>query len=256
MPITALVLDGAGSHGRTSGVVDPMVERLRWKTGCTTRWVPWAASLMGVGGPLSWPEASRRAVMRIASMVRDTDDDIILIGYSAGTRPVREFLEQHPELRHRIAAVLQMADGWQPADRQQHGIPDSPGFGVMGENYGPIPDRTLWVGHPLDPISRCAPDSLLRYLTASADAVPGQLLAAFVDKAHRGRLQLIPMLGLPPWEWFQGLGPRITRSVREAEGYLTAGRHTAGYLEPFHTPDGDARPLAHRIADSAAWAVR
>lgn len=256
MALTALVLDGAGSHGKTSGVVDPCVERLKWKTGCKAEWVEWRASLMGVGGSLSWPEASRRAVMRIAQMARDTDDDIILIGYSAGVRPVREFLADHPELRDRVVAVGLLADAWQPASRQQNGVPNPSGYGIMGSDYGPIRDRTFWVAAPGDPIPRCDRDSLLRYATASANAAPGQLLATFVDKARRGRLQLIPFLGLPLHLWFGGLGGRITRSIREAEGYLTTGRHTRGYIEPFDTGKGDARPLAHRLADSIAWAVR
>ncbi|KAA0916471.1 alpha/beta hydrolase [Dietzia sp. ANT_WB102] len=256
MALTALILDGAGSAGRTSGVVDPCVERLRWKTGCTAKWVPWAASLMGVGGSLSWPEASRRAVNSIAAQVRATDNDIILIGYSAGCRPVREFLEKHPEFHNRIAAVALMADAWQPASRQQYGVPNPSGHGIMGSDFGPLRDRTYWVAAPGDPIPRCARDSLLRYLPAVADAVPGQMLATFVDKAHRGRLQLIPFLGLPIHEWLFGLGPRIERSIREAEGYLTTGRHTRGYTEPFDSGDGDRRPLAHRLADSVAWKVR
>lgn len=255
MALIALILDGAGSSGGTSRVIDPCAERLRWKTGCKATWVDWDASLLGVGGRLPWPEASRRAVMRVAQMVRDTDDDIILLGYSAGCRPVREFLDSHPELHDRIVAVGLMADAWQPASRQQHGVPNPSGYGIMGSDFGPIRDRTFWVASPGDPIPRCARDSLLRYATASADAVPGQLLATFADKAYKGRLQLIPFLGLPPWEWFTGLAPRIERSIREAEGYLTRGRHTAGYTEPFRTNDGDARSLAHRLADTIAYKV-
>ena len=261
MALTALVLDGAGSAGRTSGVVDPCVERLKWKTGCRAEWVPWSASLMGVGGSLSWTEASRRAVMRIAQMVRDIEGDIILIGYSAGCRPVREFLHAHPELHDRVVAVGLMADAWQPANVQQHGVPNPPGFRIMGPGAGPRPARTFFVATPGDPIPRCAPDSLLRYLTASADTPPGHLFAAFVDKARRGRLQLIPFLGLPLHLWFGGLGGRIDRSVREARGYLTTGRHTRGYTEPFHPRSAwsgalDDRSLAHRLADTIAWAIR
>lgn len=255
MALTVLVFDGAGSAGRTSRVVDPVVERLRWKTGATVVWVPWAASLMGVGGTTPWPVASADAIRWAVDYMWRHDGKYILVGYSAGCRPARELLERHPGLTGRVAALAQLADPWQPAHRQQNGIEDGPGFGVMGQSFGPIPDRTLWCGHPQDPICRATPDSLLRYVTASVDTVPGGLFAAFVDKAQRGRLQLIPFLGLSPFEWFTGLGPRIDRSIREARAYLSGGKHTTSYVSLYPTP-GDTRSLAHRLADSTAWLVR
>ena len=125
----------------------------------------------------------------------------------------------------------------------------------MGQSYGPIPARTYWCGSPGDPICRAAPDSLLRYLAASTDAVPGGLFRAFVDKAARGRLQLVPFLGLPLHEWWWGLGGRIDRSIREAQSYLGSG-HTSAYVTYFPTNDGNTTSLAHRLADSVAWRVR
>lgn len=252
--LTILVFDGAGTAGRTSNVINPMVDRLRWKTGATTVWVPWAASLMGVGGNTPWPQATSEAIRWATNYMWKNPGKYILVGYSAGCRPARELLERHPGLIDRVEAIAQMADPWQPASRQQHGIPDGPGFGVMGQAFGPVPGRTFWCGAVQDPICRAAPDSLLRYLAASTDAVPGGLFARFVDKAHRGRLQLAPFLGLPLHEWFFGLGPRIDRSIREAQSYLGNG-HTKAYTAYFPTP-GDTRSLAHRLADSVAWAVR
>lgn len=254
MDLTVLVFDGAGSAGRTSRVVDPVVERLRWKTGATVVWVPWAASLMGVGGTTPWPVASAEAIRWAVDYMWKHEGKYILVGYSAGCRPARELLERHPGLKDRVVAIAQLADPWQPADRQQNGIPDGAGFGIMGQAHGPAPDRTYWCGSPGDPICRATGDSLLRHLTASTDAVPGGLFGAFLDRAARGRLQLAPFLGLPVWEWFIGLGPRIDRSVAEARAYLGAG-HTTVYTGYYPTP-GDTRSLAHRLADTVAWAVR
>ena len=76
-----------------------------------------------------------------------------------------------------------------------------------------------------------------------------------IDKAARGRLQLVPFLGLPVWEWFFGLGPRIDRSIREARSYLGSG-HTSAYTAYFPTNDGNTTSLAHRLADSVAWRLR
>lgn len=252
--LTVLVFDGAGTAGRTSKVVDAVVERLRWKTGAAVQWVPWPASLMGVGGTTPWPVATSEAIRWAVDYMWRHDGQFILVGFSAGCRPARELLERHPGLAERVAAIAQLADPWQPASRQQDGVPDGPGFGIMGQATGPVPDRTFWCGHPGDPICRAAPDSLLRYLTGSTDAVPGGLFRAFVDKAARGRLQLVPFLGLPFHEWFVGLGPRIDRSIREAQSYLGSG-HTRAYTAYFPTP-GDTRSLAHRLADSVAWRVR
>ena len=255
MALTILVFDGAGTAGRTSRVVDAVVERLKWKTGATAVWVPWAASLMGVGGTTPWPAATAEAIRWAHDYMWRHEGNYILVGFSAGCRPARELLERHPGMASRVLALAQLADPWQPANRQQAGVPDRAGWGIMGQSYGPIPDRTFWCGNPADPICRAAPDSLLRYLAASTDAVPGGLFAAFIDKAHRGRLQLVPFLGLPIHEWFFGLGPRIDRSIREARSYLGSG-HTAAYTTDFPTNDGKTASLAHRLADSVAWRLR
>lgn len=256
--LTIIVCDGAGTAGLPPedprSILAPVAERIRSKTGASVWNIGWAASLMGVGGSTPWPVASDHAVDRIADHVRSHDGQFIILGFSAGCRPAREFAERHPDLRHRIAAIGLMADPWQPRSRQQHGVPDGPGWGIMGEKLGPIPTKTYWCGHPGDPICRAAPDSLLRYITPAADKLPGQFLRSFVDHAHRGRLQLIPFLGLPLHEWFMGLGPRIDRSVREARSYLGQG-HTHAYLTPYPTPDGETDSLAHRLADSIAWKI-
>lgn len=253
------VCDGAGTSGLPPedprSILAPVVERLRWRTGATVHNTGWAASLMGVGGNTPWPQASDDAVRHIADHMRSHDEQVILLGFSAGCRPVRELAERHPDLRDRIAATGLLADPWQPRGRQQHGVPDGPGWGIMGEKLGPTPSRTFWCGHPGDPICRAAPDSLLRYITPAADKLPGQFIASFIDHAHHGRLQLIPFLGLPIHEWFMGLGPRIDRSIREARSYLGQG-HTHAYLAPYPTPDGKTDSLAHRLADTIAWAVR
>lgn len=252
--LTVLVFDGAGSAGRTSRVVDPLVERLQQKLHCDTVWVPWPASLMGVGGNTPWPTATNDAIRWAVDYMWSHPGQYILVGYSAGCRPARELLERHPGLTDRVAAIAHLADPWQPAGRQQNGIADGPGWGVMGQALGPAPGRTFWAGSTGDPICRAAPDSLLRYLAASTDAMPGGLFASFIDKAHRGRLQLAPFLGLPLHEWFFGLGPRIDRSIREAQSYLGNG-HTRAYTALHPTPDGKTTPLAHRLADSVSWAL-
>lgn len=251
-----LAFDGAGTKGRGKGsVLAHCVDHLGAKLGAEVVFVPTESSLMGVGGRTPWPAATNEAIRWATDYMWRHEGQYILVGFSAGCRPARELLERHPGLEGRVSAIAQLADPWQPHDRQQHGIPDGRGHGIMGQAYGPVPDRTYWAGHPFDPICRAAPDSLLRYLSASTDAVPGHLFAAFIDKAHRGRLQLAPFLGLPIHEWLWGLGPRIDRAVREAQSYLGSG-HTGVYTALYPTRDGRTTSLAHRLADTVAWAVR
>ena len=256
--LTTIVFDGAGTNGLPPedprSILTPLIQRLRWRTGCQVHRPEWAASLMGVGGNKTWPVATRHAVIAAAEHMRATDGDFIVIGYSAGCRPARELLEQHSDLADRTVALGLVADPWQPATRNQHGVPNPPGFGIMGSRLGPIPSRTYWVGADGDPICRASWDSLLRYITPAADKLPGQFLLAFLDHAARGRLQLIPFLGLPLHLWFVGLGPRIDRAVTEARGYL-GGAHTTAYTKPFHTPDGKTDSLVHRLADTLSWRI-
>lgn len=255
MADTVLVFDGAGTAERTSRVVDAVAERLQYRTGCRVVWVPWPASLMGVGGRTPWPVATEDAIRWADDYIWRNEGQFVLVGFSAGCRPAREFLQRHPHHTSRISAIAQLADPWQPANRQQNGIANGFGYGIMGQALGPIPDRTYWAGNPADPICRAAPDSLLRYLTASTDAVPGGLFRAFVDKAHHGRLQLAPFLGLPLHEWFFGLGGRIDRSIGEALSYLGDG-HLSAYTDPHPTRDGKTAPIAHRLADSVVWRLQ
>lgn len=261
MKYLTLVLDGAGTNGKTSHVVDDVVEEIFTGLNSEAEWIEWEASVMTVGGPTPWNLASNRAVVSTARRIEETTEQIILLGFSAGCRPVREFLEAYPHLRHRIAAVGQLADPYQPRGRQQYGVWEPPHrFGIMGQKIGPLGDRTFWCGHPSDPIPWAAWDSLLRYGTAPVDAVPGRFISTFADKARLGRLQLAPFLGLPFHEWFGGLGTRIRLSVDEARSYLGSG-HTKAYTVPYPTRDPvtgetDERPLAARLGGTIVYAVK
>ena len=49
--------------------------------------------MAGIGGPLSWVEASRRGVLELDRVVAENPgEDLILLGYSGGNRVVHEWL--------------------------------------------------------------------------------------------------------------------------------------------------------------------
>lgn len=252
-----LVLDGIGSHGRTSGVIDETAHRLAENTGGEEHWLPWEASMMGIGGESLWPDSSGEGVRLIRQFMDTHSGDVVLLAYSGGNRPVHEFLDQHPDYLPRVRAVGLMSDPWRPNSRWQNGTPDpGPGYGIMGQDYGPIPDRTYWTTVPGDLISDADPDSLLRHVADTADGHLNTIAQEFIRKADAGRLQLAWFLGLPPWQWFFGLGDRINRAMVEAYGYVIGGLHTRGYVDPYPTTGGDDRSLAIRLADTISWKVR
>ena len=240
-------------------IVYPLIVRLREKTGARHIRVDWPASLAGIGGPLSWVEASRRGVLELDRVVSENpDEDLILLGYSGGNRVVHEWLDSRPHLLHRVAAVGLLSDPFRPRGRGQFGVPGVGGFGICGERLGPVPDRTFWCAALGDVITDCPEDSPLRTVADLSDRIPGGFLDDFGRHLSLGDWQLASYIQLwrrDPWGYLWGLGARLDRARRDVEGYLGSA-HTRAYILPFETGDGDLRPLTVRLADSIAWAVR
>lgn len=252
-----LVLDGIGSWNRTSGIIDHAVDRLKEKLGCDAKWVNWKAAMAGVGGAGSWEQNSRDGVALLVSEFADTTEDFVLLSYSGGNRVVHEFLDECPHLHDRVKAVGFMSDPWRPRDRWQAGTVQPIGYGIMGEDYGPIPDRTYWTSSHADVISAAWPDALMRYAADISPGDPDDFIDTAIRMGHLGQFQLAWQLGViqrEPLRWFLGLGGRIGQFGADAHGYLT-GAHTSAYTDPYRTA-GDDRSLAVRLADSIAWKLR
>ena len=252
-----LVLDGIGSHNRTSGVVDHAVQRLAEKLDCGATWVNWKAAMAGVGGAGSWAENSRQGVKLMIDEFDKSSDDFVLIAYSGGNRVVHEFLDECPHLHERVLAVGLMSDPWRPKDRWQSGTAKPIGYGIMGEDYGPIADRTFWTSAHADVISAAWPDALMRYAADISPGDPDEFVATAIRMGHLGQFQLAWQLGViqrEPLRWFFGLGGRIGQLGADAHGYLT-GAHTNAYINPYRVGEDD-RSLAVRLADSIAWRLR
>ena len=78
--------DGIGTHrldaSDSRSIVYPLIVRLREKAGARHIRAVWPASMAGIGGPLSWVEASRRGVAELDRIVAENPgEDLILLGY-------------------------------------------------------------------------------------------------------------------------------------------------------------------------------
>lgn len=214
--------------------------------------IPYPAAMMGVGGPESWTTSTEIGLNNLLRVIQETEDKIVLVGYSGGCKPVHEFLSRHPEFHEQITAVGFVSDPWRPRTRWQNGTPNPEGFGIMGEDFGPIADRTYWTSAKGDPISGAKPDSLLRYMADVCEGEIHQVPQAFLTLAQTGRLQLPAFLGLPFPQWFFGLGPRITNAVQEAHSYLNGG-HDRAYVVPFVTDGSKSESLSARLGATLAF---
>lgn len=255
--------DGIGTARLTDddgrSILQHVVRPLAAKTGARPVRVKWPASMATVGGPMSWTVAAHHGVLELDKIAADYPDErIILVAYSGGNRVVHDWLDSRPHLLDRVAAVGLLSDPFRPRGRGQFGVPSVGGFGICGERLGPIPDRTFWCAALGDVITDCPEDSPLRTVADLSDRIPGGFLDDFGRHLSLGDWQLASYIQLwrrDPWGYLWGLGARLDRARRDVEGYLGSA-HTRAYTVPFDSGDGDLRPLAVRLADSIAWAVR
>lgn len=255
--------DGIGTARLTDddgrSILQHVVRPLAAKTGARPVRVEWPASLAGIGGHLSWAASAHHGVLHLDQLLHDHPGErVILLGYSGGCRVVHDWLDTRPKHRHRVAAVGLLSDPYRPYGRDQHGTRPAYGWGIAGQLLGPIPGRTFWSTHPEDAISNARSDSLLRTFADLSDHIPGGLLADLINHHQKGNWQLLWQLGIirtNPLGWFGTLGDRLHQARVDIDGYLHRGVHTTGYTQPFRTSDGKTESLAHRLADSIAWAI-
>lgn len=254
------VLDGAGSAGTTSGVIDHTVNRLMEKLEVSeAKWIDYPAAMLKlVGGNYTWDESSRMGVRMLMEEMTSHDEDVILLAYSAGNKPLHEFLDMFPEFHDRIASVGFMSDPWRPENKYQAGTEKPIGYGIKGQSVGPIPSKTFWTSVRDDVISAAYPDALMRYVADVVDGRFDEMITEAIELGGLGQFQLSWQLGViqrQPLTWFFGIGGRIVQFGADAAGYL-GGKHTNDYINPHRTPDGKTDSLAVRFADTIAWKVR
>lgn len=251
--------DGIGTSRLTDddgrSILNHVVRRLAAKTGARPIRVNWPASMAGLGGNRSWANAAHAGVLdldRIAA--QHPGEQLVLLGYSGGSKVIHDWLDTRPAQHERVAAVGFLSDPYRPAGRSQHGLPYPGGFGICGQRLGPIPARSFWSSAAGDVISSCPADSPLRTVADLSDKLPGAFLADLTGHLRQGDWQLATHMGLwrrDPLAYLRGLGPRMHTARLGVEGYLS-GAHTLAYTRPHN----DGASLAHRLADSIAWSLR
>lgn len=251
--------DGIGSGAlpdrAPQSILYQVVERILFhKPGYTVSKLRWPASMVGIGGPYSWTEASNKGVDELDKIIdQHPERCFILLGYSGGCRVIHDWLDQSPSRLSKIAAVGLMSDPFRPQSKQQYGMSETEGWGICGQREGPIPSRTFWVSAPGDVIPDALPDAILRTPADASDVMPGQFLWDLRTHLTDGNLQLAWQIGVfrrNPLAWLMGLGPRLHQARLDIRGYLN-GRHTTDYIEPY---DGGLS-MAYRLADSINWKI-
>lgn len=263
---TVLFIDGIGTEklevGDGRSILEPIARTVaedpRIK-GPLLR-VQWPAQMAGIGGRLTWRQASDQGVATLESLVRARPhEDLVLFAYSGGNLVLHNWLDRHPEHHHRIKACGFVSDPFRPHGKQQDGTPSLGGWGVCGQRKTPIMDRSYWTSVLDDAISNAHGDALLRTVADLSDRIPGGFLDDLWGHHRDGNWQLawqMHVIRTNPLHWLGTLGPRLHQARLDIEGYMT-GRHTTAYHEPFVTMDGggnkDDRSLAARIAATVAW---
>lgn len=247
------ILDGIGTYNRPDGIVMKQVaDAIEQRVDISeTKWINWPASMLGIGGPLSWNDASIIGVKLLTEEVQSNDEDFILLSFSGGNKPAKDWLYANPELRERCRAVGFLSDPLRPRDRWQSGVSDPGGWGINGEDYGPIPDRSFWTSMPGDVISSAREDALLRTFSDISNQPPELVMVgAKVKLINENKFQLARQLKVPFLQWFGSLGRRINEAIGDVQRYQT-GWHTTKYTTSFEGGDS----LSSRMGASIAWRI-
>lgn len=249
------VLDGAGTAGRTSNVIDHTVNILVEDLKAEAHWVKWPASIAPIGGDKSWQDASAIAVRNLQELIREHQDDFVILSYSAGNKPAHDFLNSaSSSILNRCKSAGFISDPWRPRGKNVPDTPDPGGYGVMGVDPTPIPDRAFWAAIDGDAITDAFPDALLRYGGDLSLKTPDGIIENAISNWRDNSWQLAWQLGIiqrDPLGWLRGFPGRMAQMRVDVERYFS-GYHTTHYTQPF--AGGDS--MAVRLGRTISWKVR
>lgn len=201
-----------------------------------TQWHPWQAQY----GPVpkingtDYEESVKRGIASLARAIRQCDNDVVGIGYSAGATLWGRFLEEladgkHGDIYHKVKGVAFVAH---PERRRGDSLGNTgTGFGIGREWFGgPDSIPTIELAYPDDVICCCPENSPLRTIADQTAQM------SFID-VHGWALDLADRLKNNRWQavrmnWRQPLTilRLYNEAIEDAYGYAMGGDHTDGYF--------------------------
>ncbi|MFX0581191.1 PE-PPE domain-containing protein [Nocardia nepalensis] len=187
----------------------------------------------GLGG-CSEQQSIQLGVRALAQAIRDTPNQVGVLGYSLGAEVVTRFLEAKAGGEYSDCELVWAANIANPLRREGDSLHANPvGFGINGQ-HGPWPDDVLTfeVANPADGITSCPADSPLRTLADSVSAFSFAELGGWTmdlaDRLRRNRWQLATF----DW-WLHPLctWSRWSQAAAMVDGYLFGGTHTRAYQD-------------------------
>ena len=231
-----IIADGIDTSSEHSTVSLQAAQTLAPPLSVEAQWVQWPAAMAGVGGSGSWVENPALGLSALTEMVDGNHHDIVLIGYSGGNRIAHEFLDTRPDLHARVRAVGLISDPFRPRDKWLPGTANPQGWGVCGERYGPLPERTVWCAAAGDVITCAEPDSLLRTVADLSASVSDHrwsgVLSALRRNLDDGSFQLAKGATDDPVAWAKELRRRVATARADIDRYF-GGWHTDHYTDPY-----------------------
>ena len=236
-----IIADGIDTSLEHSEVMSQAARTLARWTGTTPEWVDWPAAMVGVGGEGSWVANAAIGLADLREKLNTDDDGVILISYSGGNRIVHDLLNEaaaagDTTLLSRVRAVGLVSDPWRPAGERTPGTPDPGGYGLCGEDFGPIPERTVWCAAEGDAATAALPDAMLRTAADIGTHMDEKRLTGALD-GIRTRLaaesfQLQGLYDGNPVRWLRDLFDRGAQLRGDVDRYY-GGWHTDHYTRPF-----------------------
>lgn len=201
----------------------------------------------------TWESSAAAGSADLSRLVRlHPSDPVMLIGISSGCRVIHDWLDSNPDQLDRVVAVGMIADPYRPRDRWLPGQEDPGGQGVAGSRLGPIPDRTLWLSVPGDPVSGVEEDSLMRGVVRGSELAPVQVYDQLIEEMPESKVVFGTRLGLMArGQW----SPPLSRRVDEARELLRRHRDV-DYVSVYTESDGGPSPALQLITGLVDLASR
>ncbi|WP_333619447.1 hypothetical protein [Dietzia sp.] len=252
-----LIADGIDTAAEQSGVTVQAARTLSRLTGASAEWVDWPAAMVGVGGSGSWVENAAQGLGDLRRRISLDDGGLILISYSGGNRIVHDLLNQaatsgDAALLARVRAVGFVSDPWRPRGEFVPDTVDPGGWGLCGEDHGPIPERSVWCAAEGDAATAAEPDAMLRTAADIGTNMDEKRLRGAFEGVRRHlseeSFQLQGLYDGNPVRWLRELFDRGLQLRGDVDRYY-GGWHTEHYTRPYAHGHSLVERMCARLAE-------